>query len=91
MIHQTRPSTRPTSGGVPEDLGADTPDLQLRKPDGPLLAPSEVSVKDQPRSISASQVEVPLVGHGVTGGGVSGGELVTVLQEPVTDEGDCII
>ena len=38
---------------MPEDHGADTPDLQLRKPEGPLLAPSEVSVKDLPRSISA--------------------------------------
>ena len=38
---------------MPEDHGADTPDLQLRKPDGPLLAPSGVSVKDLPRSISA--------------------------------------
>jgi IS30 family transposase len=45
---------------VPEDHGADTPDLQLRKPDGPLLAPSEVSVKDQPRSISAKHAEITL-------------------------------
>ena len=34
----------------------------------------------------AGQVEVALVGHRVAGGGVGGGELVAVLEQPVADE-----